>query len=149
MRIILPKLHRLPTLAKADKSTQFLAQLTVRDPDVVLMNDIGLLWSSLPVEDQWYERSRASPLPPTAHRFSYNTHEAYPDQLTQWGGTGIVLMKEAKPRLFGKMGSDHTNLGRWTWAKIQGRQGHFLRVVSAYQPVKNTSKTGSSYQQQL
>ena len=58
-------------------------------------------------------------------------------------------MGEARPRLFQKMGSDPTNLGRWTWAKIQGRNGHFLRVVSAYQPVKNTSETGSSYQQQL
>ena len=135
-------------MAKADRSTQFFEHLKLRMPDVTLVNDVGLCWPSLAPEDQWHERALSAHMPRHVARFSINSHEITSEKV-QWGGTGIILMGEARPRLFQKMGSDPTNLGRWTWAKIQGRNGHFLRVVSAYQPVKNTSETGSSYQQQL
>ncbi len=35
-----------------------------------------------------------------------------------------------------------------TWMRIQGRHGHFTRVISAYRPNKNTADTGSAYNQQ-
>ena len=69
--------------------------------------------------------------------------------MVQWGGTGILTLDEFRPRTFQQMGSDPTNLGRWTWARIQGRHNMFTRIVSAYKPCKNTSNLGSSYQQQL
>ena len=134
-------------MAKADKSTQFLEQLKLHSPDVTLVNDVGLNWANIPVQDQWPERAGDAGLPPAHFKISLNAHEKN-DDLVQYGGTGIVLMDEAKPRMFGKMGSDPSNLGRWTWAKIQGRHGYFLRVVAAYQPVVNNADTGSACQQQ-
>ena len=130
IRVVLANLQRLPTIANADRSTQLLTQMALRVPDVTLFNDVGLAWKVLPTEDQWAERARKAHLPRHKARFSVNTHEIT-DELVQWGGIGIVLMREAQPRLYQKMGSDPTNLGRWTWARIQGRNGHFLRVVSA------------------
>lgn len=67
----------------------------------------------------------------------------------QWGGTGILLFDEAKHRALGRPGSDPENLGRWTWVRIQGREGHRVRIVVAYKPCKNQQNEGSSYQQQL
>jgi hypothetical protein len=71
------------------------------------------------------------------------------DTKVQWGGTGILLFDEARHRTVGSLGSDPENLGRWTWARIQGREGHHVRVVAAYKPCKNQQNEGSSYQQQL
>jgi hypothetical protein len=35
-------------------------------------------------------------------------------------------------------GEDHSKLGRWAWLRLEGKQGHHLRVVSAYLlPVKS------------
>ena len=56
---------------------------------------------------------------------------------------------ELLPRVYNQMGKDDDNLGRWTWARIQGRHGTFLRIISAYRPVINTSDVGSTYQQHL
>ena len=64
------------------------------------------------------------------------------------GGGQASSLGEAKTRLFGTMGSDKENLGRWTWARLQGRHNFFTRIISAYKPCKNTSDLGSSYQQQ-
>jgi hypothetical protein len=43
-------------------------------------------------------------------------------------------------------GKDETLLGRWAWIRRQGRQGHHLRIVSAYRPVDNLSP-GTVYAQ--
>ena len=106
---MLANLNRLPMIAKADKSTQFIEQLKLHQPDVTLVNDVGLRWKYLPTEDQWSERASNGGLPPNYHRFSTNAHSIKQD-LVQWGGTGIILMDEARPRMFGKMGSDNSNL---------------------------------------
>ena len=47
-------------------------------------------------------------------------------------------------------GSDKAKLGRWTWARYQGRQGTFLRCVSIYRPCprNNGAETVAAQQQQ-
>ena len=42
LRIVLANLQRLPTIAKADRSTQFLEHLKLRNPDVTLANDVSI-----------------------------------------------------------------------------------------------------------
>ena len=44
-------------------------------------------------------------------------------------------------------GGDESGLGRWTWARYQGKGGIKLRVVSIYIPNDNKS-AGSVWQQQ-
>ena len=53
------------------------------------------------------------------------------------GGTGLLVMNELRSRAHRHLGLDQENLGRWTWARIEGRAGHWLRVVAAYRPVIN------------
>ena len=146
-RIFLVNLFRLPIIKHADRSTQFLANLKDFNPDAVLMNDVGLHWLNIPIEHSWAERTNVG-FPLNIFRFSYNTHEDK-QEMVQWGGTGILTLDEFRPWTFQQMGSDPTNLGRWTWARIQGRHNMFIRLVSAYKPCKNTSNLGSSYQQHL
>ncbi len=100
------------------------------------------------MHDRWKERMVEARMPKDKSRFSHNIHENT-NQPVQWGGTGLCIMNELYPRVHGKMGSDPENLGRWTWARIQRRENQWLRLVSAYRPVHNTSDIGSSYQQQL
>ena len=139
---------RLPTITRADRSTQHLENVKLYDPDAMLYCDVGLNWTNLPIEDRWKERMAFSHMPRDKSRFSCNAHDDSP-QPVQWGGTGICIMNELFSRVHGKMGSDPENLGRWTWARIQRRENEWLRVAAAYRPVKNTAETGSSYQQQL
>ena len=134
-------------MANADRSTQLIATIRDHGYDALMSSDVGIFWDNIPVADSWIERTRKL-LGPHPFRFSYNRHDQRKD-MVQWGGTGIILLGEAKTRLFGTMGSDKDNLGRWTWARLQGRHNFFTRIISAYKPCKNTSDLGSSYQQQL
>ena len=45
-------------------------------------------------------------------------------------------------------GTDPTGLGRWAWLRLAGRQGHHLRVISAYRPVDNGNHGSVHAQQQ-
>ena len=85
---ILESYDDIEVMGTLTNGRQAIDQIDMLDPDVVLMNDLGLVWPSLPIKDQWHERARISPLPPTASKFSFNVHEASPDTLTQWGGHG-------------------------------------------------------------
>ena len=147
LRVIGPNLGRLPIFARADKSTQFLANIKDYNPDVVLSTDIGVFWKNLEAQDSWWERTAVG-FPRHKVKFSYNVLEDL-QQKVQWGGTAVMCLSTAHSRVYKQMGSDPTNLGRWTWARVQGRHGHFLRVASAYRPNKNTSEVGSVYQQHL
>ena len=122
--------------------------LKIHNPDGVLVNEPGLNWSKLPVSEGWSERAYKAGIQRCNPRFSYNIHDESGEQV-QWGGTGVLLFDDFRTRQHGKMGSDPENLGRWTWARVQGREGKFLRLISGYKPVKNTTDEGSVYQQQL
>ena len=54
LRIIGPNLGRLPIFARADKSTQFLANIKDYNPDAVLGTDIGVFWKNLEAQDSWW-----------------------------------------------------------------------------------------------
>jgi hypothetical protein len=44
-------------------------------------------------------------------------------------------------------GKDPRKLGRWTWLKLQGKNGINIRVITIYRPVFSNGPT-STYQQQ-
>ena len=146
IRVILLNLQRLPLIKEADRSTQLMINLGLYQPDVAMLNDVGIHWPSLLTAHSWEERTRGV-LPFHRRRFSYNIHDKSGEQV-QWGGTGLLIFDQLKPRVFKDLGTDSDHLGRWTWARIQGREGTFLRIISAYRPVVNNQNEGSSYQQQ-
>jgi hypothetical protein len=103
----------------------------------------------LPAEDQWKERS-INHLPHNHFsKFSYNKTDDYNAQSPRtYGGTGIIIMPSSVPRITDK-GEDPLGLGRWTWARIQGKQGHITRFVTAYRPVRSTEGEQTVHSQHL
>jgi hypothetical protein len=61
--------------------------------------------------------------------------------VAQWAIGGIA--DRANER-----GEDPTGLGRWTWQRLQGKQGRALRVATAYRPVLNKDGLKSVWSQQ-
>ena len=74
----------------------------------------------------------------TFTRLSYNTNNRKDTKWNQYGGTGITLNIDMRARMTkGGSGGDPTKLGRWTWARIGGKDGITTVFVSAYRPCHN------------
>jgi len=149
LRFVFMNLNRLP-ISKADpKSSQLLENLKKYHIDVLMLAEVGLCWNNIPMEDRWAERTYKGPLAAHRYKFGYNVHASKKTKKkVQWGGTGILSLHDTVHRT-PQSGTDPSGLGRWTWTRIQGREGFWLRVVSAYRPVHNTTELGSTYQQHL
>jgi hypothetical protein len=79
---------------------------------------------------------------------AHNVHEARYAGRTQEGGTGTICFGEATGYIT-KTGRDKEGLGRWSWAKLSGANGHSTRIISAYNLCKNKNiNSGTMYQQQ-
>jgi hypothetical protein len=69
-----------------------------------------------------------------------NVHEAQYAGRTQEGGTGTICFGKAK------IGCNEEGLGRWSWVKLSGANGHSTRIISAYNPCKNKNiNSGTTY----
>ena len=66
--------------------------------------------------------------------FAHNsTDPPHMQEARQWGGTGMFLMERLIPKLI-ESGEDEDYLGRWSWARVQGKKGHTVQIISAYNP---------------
>jgi len=108
------------------------------------MTEMNVCWRNLPITHQlhgrtdgWFEARQLS--------ISYFRSDAHatPHQV---GGTCTLTVNQAAHRVHSS-GSDLSGLGRWSWTRLQGRRGIFLRVISAYRPVFNPSGSLSVYNQ--
>jgi hypothetical protein len=146
IRITAGNIGFLPQPAQAAKSRHFIDSLKNFNTDIHLGTEPNIQWSELDAENQWYQRSKET-LNRQSYKFGFNRNDHTNSRARQIGGTFVVALQEGQPRVFEK-GEDTTKLGRWTWMRIQGRHGHFTRVISAYRPNKNTTDPGSAYNQQ-
>jgi len=93
--------------------------------------ETNLDWRLLPEDSKLHTRTKSwwTSLH-ISHAFNYTRP---PIQPLQYGGTAIFSINKAAHRVMDK-GQDASSLGRWCWTKYRGRNGHTLRVVSAYRP---------------
>ena len=134
--------------SKAAHSSRFLIdQMMQYIPDLYMITEMGLNLPRVPAGDSWAERTRGI-LPRQTYQLAYNRHDIQNQHPYLPGGTGMIALHEAQPRVVEK-GVDDSGLGRWTWMRIQGKHGHFTRVLSAYRPCKSTATLGTVYRQQL
>ena len=63
---------------------------------------------------------------------SFNKRETERVGNSQRGGTASIA-HDALAKYIKDSGADHTNLGRWSWFRLEGEPGHFTRVVTASQ----------------
>ena len=123
-----------------DKNKEICEQITTTKSDITLMQEVGLNWGMLPAEDQWSERKKKR-LPSTNRStFAYNKNDINTgNDPTQYGGTGVITIGEATARVI-DTGEDTTRLGRWSWARLKGKNGSTSRWISVYAPVKPSKK---------
>jgi hypothetical protein len=64
------------------------------------------------------------------------------------GGTGTICFGKSTGFIT-KIGQDEEGLGRWSWIRLRGTDGHATRIVTAYNPCKNRNiNSRTTYQQQ-
>ena len=72
--------------------------------------------------------------------------------MVQRGGTATILqglLSKYVKKAGKNRGTDHTNLGRWSWYTLEGESGHRTKIITAYAPVGNErSSTGSNWKHQ-
>jgi hypothetical protein len=133
LRIMLHNINRLPINSKTDKSKKLVSTIANKQIDIALLTEIGLNWKQINNQDKWYERVRES-FQHTRSEISHNTNELDRTSNVQFGGVIAMAVDDVAQRVIAQ-GSDELNLGRWSWLLLEGKQGHRLRVVSAYRPV--------------
>ena len=80
---------------------------------------------------------------------SFNKHETDNIGTVQRGGTATVATDQISSYVKSS-GSDHTNLGRWSYYLLEGEPGHKTRVVTAYSPCgSRNSGLSTNWQAQL
>jgi hypothetical protein len=77
--------------------------------------------------------------------FAYDDQEMSITEKTQYGGVGIVASSAFKHRIIGS-GKDPSGLGHWVWIRIQGKEGHMMRITSAYRLCQSEG-AGTVFQQ--
>jgi hypothetical protein len=97
--------------------------------DVTMIQEVGVNWSKVSPNSQWNEKAGAYLT--RSHIKSYMSHntEDPTGGISQRGGTGIMSYSRSAG-----VGSDRAKLGRWTWARYQGKQDIMLRCVSINLP---------------
>jgi hypothetical protein len=79
---------------------------------------------------------------------AHNVHEAKCAGRVQEGETGTICFGDSVEHIK-KMGRDKDGLGRWSWILLGETNGHQTRIITAYNPCKNTIvNLGTTYQQQ-
>ncbi|CAB9522814.1 unknown protein [Seminavis robusta] len=136
----------MPLSSSEAKNSSFFTAVVNLQLDVTLMQEIGVNWSAVHRQDQWYERVKDQLEPQQTKSFmSFNRHDLT-NTKHQWGGTGILSHGKLSHYSMGA-GSDKAQLGRWTWARYRGKDNIVLRCVSIYQPCENKSEATSVWSQ--
>ena len=132
VRIGLHNIQLLPENSRHYKSRQLIDHINNSELDVLLMNEVGLNWKKVSADNQWVERTTGK-LYGSKAVFAHNTTELALTDTIQYGGVGIIATHELAHRIIDR-GYDPTNLGRWAWIRIQGKEGHTTRIATAYRP---------------
>ena len=144
VRVGLQNMNLLPESSKHYKSRQSIDHIHQGEYDVWMMSEIGLCWNKVAAGDQWFERVLGK-LNDSYALFAHNNQELGSTETIQYGGVGLVASSDIKHRIIDQ-GKDSTGLGRWVWIRIQGKEGHTTRLVSAYRPCQSDG-AGSVYRQ--
>jgi hypothetical protein len=139
----LQNINLLPASARHYKSRQLVNHIREAGFDVHFLNEVGLYWEKLDACDQWSERVIG--LPDSTAIFAHNTTEPGSSDKLQYGGVGIVVTGESKHRIVSR-GKDPTKMGRWAWMRMEGKEGHHVRLVCAYRPCESGG-AGAVFQQ--
>lgn len=134
---------QLPSHEKNDAIFQFFHRHSI---DILGMTEVNRNWRHLPESHNWHNRTRTW-WESSKSSISYNTNDSSSTAF-QPGGTITQAINKAAHRVI-ETGRDKSNLGRWSWIKLQGKNNIKLRVITAYRPCKPSSAgPNTAYSQQ-
>jgi exonuclease III len=124
------------TLPWAEGDERLFREVHARHIQVLCMQEVGCNWKNMDSYMCLQHRLDQTFGPQETRSVFKHTIHDLTGTTKQWGGTGIL--SKGKIRHFTKdTGGDPTGLGRWTWVRVQGKQGMILRYVSVYCPCKS------------
>jgi len=135
----------MPKNSRHYKSRQLIDHISNAELDVLLMNEVGLNWEKVSANNQWVERTTGK-LHGSKAILAHNTTELAITDTIQYGGAGIIATQELAHRIIDR-GHDPTNLGRWAWIRIQGKEGHTTHNAMAYRPWESPGTSTVFHQQ--
>ena len=145
LRILFQNVNNIPEEQWKEKGKKILETIQRFDPDFVGLAEMGLYPPRLSPQDTWQSRVRSAGFKDTKATYAYNKMQPH-NTAHLTGGLAMLATKEASCRCRAT-GDDPTGLGRWTSILIEGRQGHKLRVVTAYNPCETKKGVNTVYKQ--
>jgi hypothetical protein len=136
LRIVQQNVGNLPANAKASKSRQFIDFIRRSQASVFTSQEIDLCLRKLPDKDQWCGRV-FDRLASSSASFAYNSTELAHTSVHQTGGVGVIATDDVTDRVI-QRGRDPTELGRWSWILLEGKQHHRTRIITAYRPCESS-----------
>ena len=145
IRIAALNVGRFPMVPDDPKQLEFFDWIRTVQADIIGVSKTGLQWSDLGRGETWADRVRGQ-FQAEKSRWGWNKRNPVHGK-TQWGGTGMVTINRLTAKIQ-DMGTDHRELGRWTWTMLRGR-GAGTVIATVYNPVHNNRSAGSVYMQQV
>jgi hypothetical protein len=132
LRIMLHNIANIPEDKRTSKSRQLMSYIVQKQADAFLMTEVGLCWKKVDSSNQWFERIFGK-FRNARSVFAYNKTELSRTKVLQPGGVGMIVTDDASHKVC-EQGRDETGLGRWTWVRLQGKDGVKVRILTAYRP---------------
>jgi hypothetical protein len=132
------------TEAKDEAICQVVKDLHI---DALSMQELGVNWARVGADNQWKERANVYLDPNHTRSFMSHNRQSIKAHVLQAGGTGIMSYGRLAHIVGAGAGSDTAKLGRWTWARYQGKNNTILRCVSVYRPCASVGENTVNQQQ--
>jgi exonuclease III len=144
IRIAFRNINYLPKFKQQSKNESLMHDIYNFKIDIMGICEPNLAWKNLPEQDQPKERFRGYF---NKLKIVHNNKITDPTycETSQIGGTMLFTVDDTVHRI-SQSGTDNSKLGRWSWIRLQGRQGVSVRIVTIYRPVYSTGVL-STYQQ--
>ena len=143
-RLFIHNINRFSASNNDDsKYIEFFTSVTRYRPSVTLLQELGLPWPFVPKHMQLLAMAKKHLAPIDCKLVTAHNENSGVRSRSQWGGTAVLSYGKVCQYAKGT-GQDKTGLGRWCWARFQGRNGISLRTVSVYCPCEpETSGDGT------
>jgi hypothetical protein len=131
LRLAFQNIGGFPTKPTDIKEDYIKSGLSTWDVDIFGIAEINLDWRIINEDHKLWSRTR---------EWWESLHISYSNNITfppitekQFGGTAIFTINDISHRVIAK-GKDESQLGRWSWTALRGKQGQTLTIISAYRP---------------
>ena len=136
------QLGGFPVDPQDPKHEEFIYSTTALQPDVIAIQEIGIIFTYAGIQGQWKNRLGWNHLlDPHCSKTvnAWNVHSNH-RRIQQYGGTALLALGASTFYAAGA-GKDQSGLGRWCWTRYRGSDNTHFRVILFYHPNDNAQST--------